>query len=79
MAIGLVLGVLMPPAAFALCERRGWPFLRAPLQHGLVERVDRDLTICDTKVDAVVAKTLESAPDGATHWSTRTMAREYGL
>jgi transposase len=29
-------------------------------------------TIEDTHVDAVIAKTLESVPDGATHWSTRT-------
>jgi len=36
-------------------------------------------TIEDTHVDAVIAKTLESVPDGATHWSTRTMAREAGL
>src|SRR5450631_4060894 len=36
-------------------------------------------TIDDARVDAVIAKTLESVPDGATHWSTRTMARESGL
>ena len=36
-------------------------------------------TIEDTQVDAVIAKTLESVPEGATHWSTRTMAREAGL
>ena len=36
-------------------------------------------TIDDTRVDAVIAKTLESVPAGATHWSTRTMAREAGL
>ncbi len=36
-------------------------------------------TIDDTRVDAVIAKTLESVPDAATHWSTRTMAREAGL
>ena len=36
-------------------------------------------SIDDTQVDAVIAKTLESVPDGATHWSTRTMAREAGL
>src|SRR5664279_2057434 len=36
-------------------------------------------TIDDSRVDAVIAKTLESVPDGATHWSTRTMAREAGL
>jgi hypothetical protein len=30
-------------------------------------------------VDAVIAKTLESVPETATHWSTRSMAREAGL
>ncbi|MDX6008736.1 IS630 family transposase [Cupriavidus necator] len=36
-------------------------------------------TIDDARVDAVIAKTLESVPSGATHWSTRTMAREMDL
>ncbi len=36
-------------------------------------------TIDDARVDAVIAKTLESVPAGATHWSTRTMARDSGL
>lgn len=36
-------------------------------------------TIDDIRVEAVIAKTLESQPAGATHWSTRTMAREMGL
>jgi transposase len=36
-------------------------------------------TIDDVRVDAVIAKTLESVPEGATHWSTRTMARDSGL
>jgi transposase len=36
-------------------------------------------TIEDTHVDAVIAKTLESVPAGATHWSTRSMAREVGM
>jgi transposase len=36
-------------------------------------------TIDDTRVDAVIAKTLESVPRGATHWSTRTMASATGL
>jgi transposase len=35
--------------------------------------------IDDARVDAVIAKTLESVPEAATHWSTRTMAREAGL
>jgi transposase len=36
-------------------------------------------TIGDDRVDAVIAKTLESVPAGATHWSTRTMASEMDL
>ena len=36
-------------------------------------------TIDDARVDALIAKTLESVPVGATHWSTRTMAREMKL
>ncbi len=36
-------------------------------------------TIDDMRVDAVIAKTLESVPTGATHLSTRTMAREMHL
>jgi transposase len=36
-------------------------------------------TIDDERVDAVIAKTLESVPAGATHWSTRMMANEAGL
>lgn len=36
-------------------------------------------TIEDTHVDAVIAKTLESVPAGATHWSTRSMARATGM
>jgi transposase len=36
-------------------------------------------TVSDELVAAVVAKTLESAPKGATHWSTRAMAKQMGL
>jgi transposase len=36
-------------------------------------------TIDDARVDAPIAKTLERQPTKATHWSTRTMARESGL
>ena len=35
--------------------------------------------ITDAKVEEVIARTLESAPKDATHWSTRSMAREVGL
>jgi hypothetical protein len=36
-------------------------------------------SIDDARVDAVIARTLESVPAGATHWSTRTMAREMSV
>jgi len=36
-------------------------------------------TIDDERVEAVVAKTLESVPEGATQWSTRLMARQMGM
>jgi transposase len=36
-------------------------------------------TISDAQVEDVIAKTLESKPDNATHWSTRGMAQAVGL
>ena len=35
--------------------------------------------ISDEQVEQVVVRTLEGAPKDATHWSTRSMAREVGL
>lgn len=42
-------------------------------------RPGRPRLIGDEKVEEVIARTLESAPKNATHWSTRTMAAEVGL
>jgi transposase len=42
-------------------------------------RPGRPRTITDEQVEAVVIKTLEATPKDATHWSTRSMAREVGL
>jgi transposase len=42
-------------------------------------RPGRPRTVSDQHVEAVVVKTLESTPKDATHWSTRSMAREVGL
>lgn len=36
-------------------------------------------TIGDAKVETVVTETLEAIPKGATHWSTRRMAKRSGL
>ena len=35
--------------------------------------------ISDDEVEAIIVKTLESTPKGATHWSTRQMAKATGL
>src|SRR3954470_16302952 len=42
-------------------------------------RPGRPRTVTDAQVEQVVIKTLESTPKDATHWSTRSMAREVGL
>ena len=42
-------------------------------------RPGRPRTITDGKVEEVIVKTLERTPRDATHWSTRSMAREVGL
>src|SRR6202042_2290156 len=36
-------------------------------------------TISDDAVEAVIVKTLEELPDDATHWSTRSMAKQMGM
>jgi len=36
-------------------------------------------TIEDARIEAVITRTLESQPEGATHWSSREMARDRGL
>ena len=48
---------------------------------GLIDepRPGRPRTVTDQQVEAVVIRTLESTPKDATHWSTRSMAREVGL
>ncbi|MGB9146017.1 MAG: IS630 family transposase, partial [Acidobacteriaceae bacterium] len=35
--------------------------------------------LSDQQVETVIARTLESQPEAATHWSTRDMARACGL
>src|SRR5918995_41039 len=36
-------------------------------------------SIDDAKVEAVIVATLETMPQGATHWSSRAMARQSGI
>jgi transposase len=42
-------------------------------------RPGRPRTITDEQVEQVVVTTLESTPKDATHWSTRSLAKEVGL
>jgi len=42
-------------------------------------RPGRPRTVSDEQVEQVIARTLESTPKNATHWSTRSMAAEIGL
>lgn len=42
-------------------------------------RGGRPRKIDDEQVETVIAATLERAPDGATQWSTRLMARKLGM
>jgi transposase len=42
-------------------------------------RPGRPRTISDQQVEQVIVRTLESTPTDATHWSTRSLARELGL
>jgi transposase len=42
-------------------------------------RVGAPRTISDEAVEAVIVKTLETLPQGETHWSTRTMAKKAGM
>jgi transposase len=53
-------------------------------EHGLDGLTDeprpgRPRTVTDEQVEEVIVKTLETTPRDATHWSTRSMAREVGL
>ena len=36
-------------------------------------------TVTDTEVERIVTRTLETKPDHATHWSTRTLAKTAGM
>lgn len=48
---------------------------------GLVDepRPGTPRTVTDEQVESAITRTLESKPANATHWSTRTLARELGL
>lgn len=55
-------------------------FLERRLEGLLDEpRPGRPREIGDDQIEAVVTKTLETTPRGATHWSTREMAKNEGL
>ena len=42
-------------------------------------RIGAPRTVSDEAVEAVIVKTLETLPQGETHWSTRTMAAKAGM
>jgi len=42
-------------------------------------RVGAPRSVTDADVEAIIVRTLETQPAGATHWSTRTMAAKTGL
>jgi putative transposase len=42
-------------------------------------RPGRPRSICDDQVAALIRRTLKSKPEGATHWTVRTMAQTIGL
>jgi transposase len=55
-------------------------FLRDRLEGLLDEpRPGAPRTVTDAEVERVVVQTLESTPRGATHWSTRSLAKATGL
>jgi transposase len=66
----------------AVSSARKWRsrFLAARLE-GLTDepRPGRPRTVTDEQVEAVITRTLESAPVDATHWSTRSLAADLGL
>lgn len=74
-AIAATLGI-------ALSSARKWRsrFLAERLD-GLTDepRPGRPRTVADEQVEAVITRTLETAPANATHWSTRSLAAELGL
>ena len=42
-------------------------------------RPGRPRTVTDEQVEAVISRTLETTPQDATHWSTRSLASELGM
>jgi len=65
--------------AATVCKWRG-RFIRQRLD-GLYDepRPGAARTVTDAQVEQVIIRTLETTPRGATHWSTRNMARAVGL
>jgi putative transposase len=54
------------------------------LQHGIEGiydelRTGRPRTYSDEQIATLIQRTLDTTPDGSTHWSTRSMAKEIGI
>jgi transposase len=68
--------------ALALSTVRKWRNRFEPDRlDGLLDepRPGRPRTVSDRQVEEVITRTLETEPNDATHWSTRSMAAEVGL
>jgi transposase len=87
---GIVLGAAAGLSNTELAEQLGLTRMTVAKWRGrfVRDRVDglldearpgRPRRIGDEKVEEVIARTLESTPRDATHWSTRSMAAEVGL
>jgi transposase len=69
--------VRVAPATVGKWRRRFIEFRVAGLMDEPRPGAPRQVT--DTQIEDVIVRTLESTPRGATHWSTRDMARATGL
>jgi transposase len=69
----------LPVSRVTVTRWRARFLARRPAGLGDEPRPGVPRTITDARVEEVVARTLEEVPEGATHWSTRDLARQVGI